>query len=63
MICPYNGFKEMDCTKCAAYLKLYYFEVHNAPHLEVCSIAWHGGVVPNKPLFYLPEQKLESEWR
>lgn len=49
MICPYNGFKDMDCSKCAARMwikspfKAYEYD-------RVCAIAYNGGnVVTLKP--------------
>ena len=49
MICPYNSFKNMDCSKCAARMwvknpmKVY-------EYMRVCAIAYNGGtVIVSKP--------------
>ena len=54
MICPYNGFKEMDCRKCAAYIRA--DALDNKGHIfkEVCALAWNGAHVHQKPLLAIP---------
>lgn len=60
MICPYNGFKEMDCEFCAAW------QIFDNPGsktyidtIQACALARNGGAVPNRMLMYIPEQKPE----
>ena len=62
MKCPYNGFVSMDCSECAAWIKLYHFVEHGTCDY-VCAIAFHGGAVPTRPLLMMPEVKQSNEWR
>lgn len=55
MVCPYNGFKEMDCEQCAAYEvidpMLWRVEDNGekiTPVMEhKCRLAWCGAPVPS----------------
>ena len=57
MICPYNGFRNMDCEQCAAWQQIanpgnkIYKDI-----IFVCVLARNGGAVPNRQLMYIPEQ-------
>lgn len=62
MICPYNGFTPMNCAYCAAWIRMDYL-VEGGQCVNVCSIAFHGGAVPTRPLLALPEVKQSNEWR
>lgn len=55
MVCPYNGFKAMDCRRCAAYIELRQLDLKHGTAENVCSLAWHGSPVPNNPMVYVPE--------
>ena len=57
MICPYNGFKEMDCEQCAAY-QVAEYPGHNTylETIRACMIARNGGTVTPKPMIMIPEE-------
>lgn len=49
MICPYNGFKEMDCSRCGARMWVKDL-IDSYKYMRVCAIAYNGGsVIVEKP--------------
>ena len=44
MICPYNGFKNMDCSECAARMWVEDM-TKRFTSMRVCAIAYNGGSV------------------
>lgn len=48
MICPYNGFKEMNCEKCGAHMLLY--DVDEGKNVYVCALARNGCQLPDRPI-------------
>ena len=60
MICPYNGFKPMDCTKCAAWIRL--CDLSKYGNIDsVCAIAYNGGAVPDQKVYMLPAQQMPPQ--
>lgn len=43
MICPYNDFKEMDCSKCGA--RMWVKDPTESYYNRVCAIAYNGGSI------------------
>lgn len=48
MICPYNGFKNMNCSECGARMWVK-DPTRDYNYLRVCAIAYNGGSVVAKP--------------
>ena len=49
MICPYNSFKNMDCSQCAARMWVKN-PMRAYEYMRVCAIAYNGGtVIVSKP--------------
>ena len=44
MICPYNGFKQMDCSQCGARMWVK-DPMRDYTYNRVCAIAYNGGSV------------------
>ena len=44
MICPYNNFKDMNCSNCAARMWVQN-PLNSHQYLRVCAIAYNGGSV------------------
>ena len=61
MICPYNGFKEMNCALCVAHV--WAPDGDKGGERIWCMLAIHGCTIPDRPIVALPEVKLDSEWR
>lgn len=48
MLCPYNNFKDMDCSQCGA--RMWVKDMTGYGCMRVCAIAYNGGsVVVQKP--------------
>ena len=65
MICPYNGFKEMDCSACGAYVPIANpsKSTLDMKPIKVCGIAYMGGTVNHKPIIALQGGAPNNEWR
>lgn len=51
-ICPYNGFKEMDCEKCAANISSGEF-ADIGIYGKICALAFRGTPIATKPVIVL----------
>lgn len=60
MICPYNGFKECDWEHCAARL-LVKNPAHPHTGMKVCAIAYNGGTVPPRPMYFIGDSRREDD--
>ena len=66
MICPYNGFKQMDCEECGAYVPIPNPDkscYSSDRPIHVCGIAYTGGTVNPKPIIALQGGNSNNEWR
>ena len=51
-LCPYNGFKEMDCERCAACISSVKLADAGA-YEKVCALAFRGTPIATKPVIVL----------
>lgn len=61
MNCPYNGFKECDWESCAARMYVRDEKHGHGALMEVCAIAYNGGTVPPRPMYFIGDSRREDD--